>query len=78
MCFAILCYNITHPGTILQGPEAQLPTIRSLVFRKRSGRNMGGLAGGEDGVELVSEYVELEGKDPREGRRSFREKFGLW
>lgn len=23
-------------------------------------------------------HMELEAKDPREGRRSFREKFGLW
>jgi hypothetical protein len=88
MCFAILCYNITHPGTVLQGPEAQLPTIRSLVFKKRA-RKVPVTVGGEDGEELVSNYVELgdepvskyielEGKDPREGRRSFREKFALW
>ncbi|KAH8775981.1 RTA1 like protein-domain-containing protein, partial [Hyaloscypha sp. PMI_1271] len=25
MCLAILCYNVTHPGTVLQGPEARLP-----------------------------------------------------
>ncbi|KAE9364408.1 RTA1 domain-containing protein [Stipitochalara longipes BDJ] len=86
MCFAILCYNITHPGTILQGPEAHLPTIRSLVFKKKGGRTPQEVG---NGAKMISKYaelreesvgihVELEGKDPREGRRSFREKFGLW
>ena len=89
MCFAILCYNITHPGTILQGPEAQLPTIRSLMFKKRGARKAQIQRGGDGGEEMVSKYaelsveevslhVELESTDPREGRRSFREKFGLW
>jgi hypothetical protein len=89
MCLAILCYNITHPGTVLRGPEAALPTIRSLVFKKRRARKSKSGSGVEGGVEMgnkyvelgeeqVSLHVELEGKDPREGRRSFREKFGLW
>jgi hypothetical protein len=89
MCFAILCYNMTHPGIVLQGPEAQLPTIRSLVFKKGRARKTPVAVGGSDGEELVShyaelgdeplgKYIELEGKDPREGRRSFRQKFGLW
>lgn len=89
MCLAILCYNVTHPGTVLQGPEARLPTIRSLVFKKRRGRKQQAGSGGKGGVEMGSNYVELgeesisihvelEGKDPREGRNSFREKFRLW
>jgi hypothetical protein len=89
MCLAILCYNVTHPGTVLQGPEARLPTIRSLVFKKRRGRKQQAGSGGKGGVDMGSNYVELgeesisihvelEGKDPREGRNSFREKFRLW
>lgn len=70
MCFAILCYNITHPGTILQGSEAQLPTIRSLIFKKRRAEKAQLGMGNEDGEELVDKYVELEGKDPRGGRKS--------
>ncbi|KAH9210442.1 RTA-like protein [Leptodontidium sp. 2 PMI_412] len=27
MFFAILCYNLTHPGNILIGPEAELPGL---------------------------------------------------
>ncbi|PMD37550.1 hypothetical protein L207DRAFT_493027 [Hyaloscypha variabilis F] len=84
MCFAILCYNITHPGTLLKG--VRLPTIRSLVFKKKAGGKPRGVENGaemaskyvEIGEEEASVHVELEGKDPREGRRSFREKFGLW
>jgi hypothetical protein len=78
MCLAILCYNITHPGTILQGPEAQLPTIRSLVFKKRRARKAQVGLSVEDGEELAGKYVELEGKDSREGRKSYRAKWGLW
>ena len=32
----------------------------------------------EDGEELVGNYVVLEGKDPREGRKSYRTKLGRW
>jgi len=77
MCLAILCYNITHPGTILQGPEAQLPAIRSLIFKKRRAKAKVAM-GNEDGEELVGNYVVLEGKDPREGRKSYRTKLGRW
>src|ERR1039457_3888050 len=35
MCLAILCFNITHPGTLLRGPEAQLPSVRSINFRRK-------------------------------------------
>ncbi|PMD21554.1 hypothetical protein NA56DRAFT_571735 [Hyaloscypha hepaticicola] len=59
MCFAILCYNITHPGTVLQGLEAKLPTIRSLLFRKRGARKAHEELKGEDEVELVGKYVKL-------------------
>ncbi len=59
MCFAILCYNITHPGTVLQGLEAKLPTIRSLIFKTRGARKAHEGLKGEDEVELVSRYVKL-------------------
>ena len=66
-----------------------MPTIRSLVFKKKGARRAKMERGNEGGEEMVSKYaelseeevsthVELECKDPREGRRSFREKFGLW
>jgi hypothetical protein len=58
MCLAILCYNVTHPGTVLQGPEARLPTIRSLVFKKRRGRKQQAGSGGKGGVEMGSNYVQ--------------------
>jgi hypothetical protein len=56
------------------------------VFKKRKSRKSRGVENGgemdskyvELPEESVSIHVELEGKDPREGRRSFREKFGLW
>jgi hypothetical protein len=59
MCLAILCYNVTHPGTVLQGPEARLPTIRSLVFKKRRGGKQQVGSGDKGGVEMGSNYVEL-------------------
>lgn len=32
MFLAIVALNITHPGTVLQGPDSEIP--RSRIFRK--------------------------------------------
>jgi hypothetical protein len=68
MVFAILCYNITHPGTILKGPEAELPSLWGMAREKlccgRRGKR-GNILGDEDGEELVSKYAMLnDGKAP--------------
>lgn len=75
MVFAILCYNITHPGTILIGSEAELPSLWGMISGKLCcgrRRKMGKLLVGEDGEELVSKYAMLDdGKAPPEYNTGF-------
>ena len=57
MFLAIFVFNITHPGSILIGRESELPSLKE-TLRKRRGKTLVS----EDGEELVSKYVPLEGK----------------
>jgi hypothetical protein len=62
MFLAILCYNVTHPGSILVGPEAALPGLWGMVkermccgMRRRNGK----MVVDDDGHELISKYAVL-------------------
>lgn len=55
MVFAILVWNNTHPGSILIGPESELPGLKETFLRRRARKVMS-----EDGEELVSKYAMLE------------------
>ena len=55
MVLAILVWNITHPGTILVGPESELPGLKETLLRLWRGRKVVT----EDGEELVSKYAML-------------------
>jgi hypothetical protein len=37
MVFAILLFNITHPGTVLFGQDSEVPSLRQ-TFRERGRR----------------------------------------
>ncbi|KAF8851215.1 RTA1 domain-containing protein, partial [Acephala macrosclerotiorum] len=36
MLFAILCFNVNHPGRVLIGPESELPGLRETFWKKGS------------------------------------------
>ena len=62
MSFAILAFNITHPGVIRVGAEAELPSLWGMVRSKFSRGQRKGKFIGEDGEELVSNYAVFENK----------------
>ncbi|KIW19615.1 hypothetical protein PV08_00188 [Exophiala spinifera] len=52
MLLALLCFNIKHPGTVLVGPESELPgfmaTVKTTWLKKKTVRSVGQtLQGGE-------------------------------
>lgn len=60
MSFAIVLFNVTHPGTILKGPEAELPGLWVMVRERVWGgrRRRGGIIDGYHEM-LVRKYEEL-------------------
>ncbi|KAE8447874.1 hypothetical protein EG329_010103 [Mollisiaceae sp. DMI_Dod_QoI] len=67
MIFAILCFNVNHPGRILVGPRSELPGLRE-TFWKGRGRKGRKMTVGEDGEELVGKY-EMLGREGFDGER---------
>jgi hypothetical protein len=65
MISAILVFNITHPGSILIGPESELPSLKETLWRRKRARKVVS----EDGEELVSKYAVIEGKGDGEPLR---------
>ena len=57
MFFAIVVFNITHPSSIMKGPDAQLPGIRALM--KRRSRKMGSEGGEELLVAKSTTYTSV-------------------
>lgn len=56
MVFAILVFNVTHPGSILVGPDCELPGLKETLWRMRGKKVVT-----EDGQELVSKDAMLDG-----------------
>lgn len=56
MIFAIFVFNVTHPGSILLGPDSELPSLKETLWRRKRGKKI--LS--EDGEELISKYSMLE------------------
>jgi hypothetical protein len=40
MIFAILLFNITHPGTILFGKDSEVPSLRQTFGERGRGRSL--------------------------------------
>lgn len=62
MFFAILCYNVTHPGSILVGPEAELPGLWSMLKEKMccgQRHRTGKVIVDDYGQELIGKYEVL-------------------
>ncbi|KUJ17587.1 uncharacterized protein LY89DRAFT_584821 [Mollisia scopiformis] len=55
MVFAILCFNVMHPGKVLVGPESELPGVIAMLKPKRAGRKEAGkgYSSLEDGNEVL-------------------------
>ena len=65
MFCAILVFNLSHPGRILVGPEAELPSLKETILGRWRKSNRGRrMLVAEDGQELVSKYAMLgDGRD---------------
>ncbi|CZR56476.1 related to RTA1-involved in 7-aminocholesterol resistance [Phialocephala subalpina] len=61
MFFAIMCFNVNHPGRVLVGPESELPGLRETFWKKgRGGRRGKKGVSDESGEGLVGKYEMIE------------------
>lgn len=61
MFFAILCFNVNHPGRVLVGPESELPGLKETFWKNGRGGRRGKKGDvNEDREELVGKYEMIE------------------
>ncbi|KAM0442755.1 hypothetical protein ACHAQK_003810 [Fusarium lateritium] len=56
MFFALLAFNIVHPGRVMTGPNSEMPGLFSLIKSKFRGRKGNQLLDDESDVEMKTRY----------------------